>query len=319
MNTYSIFSFISIKMKITKLIFLILLLVFSASSCKKKTTQKEDLQPKVLVKTATISKGNLPDNLEFSGHTIYINKNTIISPISGYITKVNINPGDAVRKDQVLFQIQSEESYALRNTGLSSSKYGSVNISAPVSGRISQQNIFKNSVFVDKGSPLCDIVPSHGLFVKADVPFEYASFAGIGKSCNVLLPDSTRLEATFTKILPQMNKQSQTIKVLARLKSTTFIPENMIVKILIDKSKKDSVQILPKSCVLTDALMTNFWVMKLSDKNTTIKVPVKTGNQTHTQVEILSPQFSTKDRIISEGAYGLEEGVIVKTENKAVK
>ena len=306
-------------MKITKLIFLILLLVFSASSCKRKTTAKEDLQPKVLVKTTTISKGNLPDYLEFSGNTIYINKNTIISPISGYITKVNINPGDAVKKNQILFKIQSEESYALKNTGLSSSKYGSVNISAPVSGKVSQQNIFKNSVFVDKGTPLCDIVPSNGLFVKADVPFEYTSFAGIGKSCSVLLPNGTRLDAIFSKILPHMDKQSQTIKVLAKLKYDTFIPENMIVKILIDKSKKDPVQILPKSCVLTDALMTNFWVMKLSDKNTTIKVPVKTGNQTHTRVEILSPQFSANDRIISEGAYGLEEGVIVKTENTTVK
>jgi len=319
MNTSMIFSFIPDKMKRTKPIFLILFLFLLVLSCKKEITQKEDLSLKVIVKTTTITKGNLPDNLVFSGSTIYLNKNTIISPISGYITKVNINPGDAVRKKQLLFKIQSEESYALRNTGLSSSKYGSVNIFAPVSGRVSQQNVFKNSVFVDKGSPLCDIVASHGLFVKADVPYEYASFTGIGKSCSVLLPDDTRVEATFTKILPQMDQQSQTIKVLAKLKSDTFIPENMMVKIMVDKNKKDPVQILPKSCVMTDALMTNFWVIKLSDEDKTVKVPVKTGNQTHNRVEIISPIFSTQDRIVSEGAYGLDEGVSVEIANNIVK
>ncbi len=319
MNKTTISALIPIKIKRAKMIFLVLLVVFAVSSCKKETTQKEDLNLKVLVKTATISKGNLPDNLEFSGNTIYLNKNTIISPISGYITKVNINLGDAVRKNQVLFKIQSEESYALRNTGLSSSKYGSINIFTPVSGKVSQQNVFKNSVFVDKGSQLCDIVASHSLFVKADVPFEYSSFTKIGESCRVLLPDSTSIGATFTKILTQMDKQSQTIKVLAKLKSNTFIPEHMIVKVLVDKNKKDPVQILPKSCVLTDALMTNFWVMKLSDQDTTVKIPVKTGNQTHTLVEIISPVFSSQDRIISEGAYGLAEGVSVEIANNIVK
>jgi stress-induced morphogen len=86
----------------------------------------------------------------------------------------------------------------------------------------------------------------------------------------------------------------------------------MIVKVLINKSNEHKTQILPKACLQTDALMRNFWVMKMINDSTAVQTNVKVGNQTHNKVEILSPQFNKNDLFISEGAYGLSDTVLVK-------
>ena len=60
--------------------------------------------------------------------------------------------------------------------------------------------------------------------------------------------------------------------------------------------------------------MTEFWVMKLINDSTAVQVPVTVGNQTHDQVEIISPVFSNDVRLIDQGAYGLSDTVLVKVE-----
>ena len=79
-----------------------------------------------------------------------------------------------------------------------------------------------------------------------------------------------------------------------------------------DRSKKHNAQIIPKSCLQTDALMTKFWVMKLINDSTAVQVPVTVGNQTHSQAEILSPAFDSTDLIVNQGAYGLSDTVLVR-------
>jgi multidrug efflux pump subunit AcrA (membrane-fusion protein) len=102
------------------------------------------------------------------------------------------------------------------------------------------------------------------------------------------------------------------MKVLVQIHSEKLIPENMVVRVLIDKNDKTEKRILPKSCVLSDELMKEFWVMKIINDSTAIKVPVKIGRQNHDEVEILFPEFNKNDRIISEGGYGLADTSFVE-------
>ncbi|MFN3939212.1 MAG: RND transporter, partial [Chitinophagales bacterium] len=83
------------------------------------------------------------------------------------------------------------------------------------------------------------------------------------------------------------------------------------VKVTINKSKESKTQVLPKSCVLSDEMMKEFWVMQMINDSTAIKIPVVVGNKNTEQVEILSPQFSTTDQIINKGNYGLPDTAFV--------
>ena len=65
--------------------------------------------------------------------------------------------------------------------------------------------------------------------------------------------------------------------------------------------------------------MENYWVMKLINDSTAIKVPVERGISADSKVEILSPHFALNDRIINSGNYGLGDTAFVKIIRPGVK
>ena len=303
------------KKKKSNILFLTILAFTVLFSCKQQHPSQKKEVSSVQVKTVRISKGYLPDFISITGTTIYMNKNTIVAPISGYVTKVTVQQGDIVAKGKVLFVMQSPEGFVMQQNSGEQEPYGLIPIKSPTTGFITGLNVTQKGVFIGQGTTLCFVIGSNDLKVKAAVPFEWIKYVKIGSVCKILLPDSALAKATFSKILPQMNTKEQTIGVLADMSIQQFIPENLMVNVLIEKSTKHEAQILPKSCLMTDALMTKFWVMKLINRDVAVKVPVKIGNQTHTQVEILSPTFRPQDQIISEGAYGLSDTTLVEIIN----
>ena len=52
--------------------------------------------------------------------------------------------------------------------------------------------------------------------------------------------------------------------------------------------------------------------MKLIDSATAVKIPVQKGMETNERVEILSPSFARKDKILISGNYGLGDTAKVK-------
>jgi uncharacterized NAD(P)/FAD-binding protein YdhS len=78
------------------------------------------------------------------------------------------------------------------------------------------------------------------------------------------------------------------------------------------KSEKNNTASLPKSALLTDETQSEFWVMKMIDSSTAVKVPITQGIETGDKVEILSPPFSPNDKIVVTGNYGLPDTAKVK-------
>jgi hypothetical protein len=73
------------------------------------------------------------------------------------------------------------------------------------------------------------------------------------------------------------------------------------------KSSKENALVLPKPAVLGNEALTEFWVMKLVNDSTAIKVVVKKGIETNNEVEITDPVFNPTDRVILTGNYGLPD------------
>ena len=293
---------------------IILISIFSfflLAACQQKEEEEQAVTAKAQVSVSKITAGYLPNYIRLTGKTIYLNKSTLVAPISGYITKVNVRQGDKVRKGDLLFEMQTPEIYVLNQKDTNLNNYGTIKIYAPANGRLTSLNIVDESVFADKGTLMCVLIASNDLKIQVNIPFAYNQLAKIGNKCKIVLPDNTEILGTFSKILPQIDEQSQTLKVLANINTDKFIPENMIVSVALDKGSKHNMQILPQECLQTDALMENYWIMKLINDSTAIQVNVTIANQTHDSVEIVFPKFSDKDLFISEGAYGLSDTVLV--------
>lgn len=307
-----------------KRIFISLLPVFAllyvSCNSKENTTEEIAQQPKVPVEITTVDNGFVSDNLELFGATTYLNQNVVMAPIPAYITKVYVKLGDRVQKGQALYELESKERRALGNTPVtfdsSLAGYGKIKVKASSSGIISMIDKPLAGDYVLEGTSLCTITPVNGMVFQVNVPFEFVKYTKKGNNCMIVLPDNTKHSAVFTKPLTSMNVNAQTQTILAQTTDALVLPEGLIAKVLVNKGSSKNSQILPKASVLSDEMMKNFWVMKLINDTTAIKIPVTIGNKNKEEIEILSPQFNPDDRILINGNYGLPDTALVKVTSK---
>jgi hypothetical protein len=296
---------------------IILALVLAACGGKTGTQTEQTTTPKTLVEVVSISNGSIDDALTLFGTTIYLQRNLVSASIPAFITQVNVKLGDRVNKGDVLYVLQSKESRAL-GTNISKmdstlKDFGIIKVRASANGIVSTLDKQQPGDYVLEGAQLCTISETNDLVFQVNVPFEFTAYAKTGTRCTIILPDNTQHSAVFTKALTAMNVTAQTQTILAKCNENLFLPENMMVKVTISKGQQAQKQVLPKSCVSSDEMMKEFWVMKLINDSTAIKIPVTIGNKNSEVIEVLSPQFNLSDKIIKKGNYGLPDTALVST------
>jgi len=145
-----------------------------------------------------------------------------------------------------------------------------------------------------------------------NVPYQYKTYVPVGKQVEITLPDGELFSGTVKPSLPIVDSVSQTQAISVSINSAHNIPVNLVAKVKIVKASKTASVTLDKRAVLSDESLNNFWVMKMINDSTAIKVQVKTGIETTDKIEIISPQFSPKDKILLTGNYGLGDTALVK-------
>jgi hypothetical protein len=123
------------------------------------------------------------------------------------------------------------------------------------------------------------------------------------------------LEGIISSRLPVADIQSQTESFIVKPTTPEKLPENLIAKISIIKSSKVKAFTLPKTAVLSNETQTDFWIMKLINDSTAVKIPVKKGIELSDKVEILQPVLDRSDRILQTGNYGLPDTAKVTIES----
>jgi len=252
---------------------------------------------------SVISTVNLP------AVTTFMNRSIIRATTTGTIQKISINPGDYIAADQLLFTIRTRESMALNNTvetDTSLSFKGLINITSHKEGVISSISYQKGD-FVQEGDELAVVSEQNSLVFILEVPFELDSYVEKNRKCIIVLPDNRNINGTITGKLPEMDMQSQTVRYVVKPSIAGRLPGNLIAKISLVKSANDKALVLPKQAVLGDETQTEFWVMKLINDSTAIKVVVSKGYENIDEIEITGPAFLASDRIVLTGNYGLPD------------
>jgi len=299
-------------MKNATILLLAALTLSLLSSCKQQGTAQNEQTPLVSVKTVPVKIGEIENNVTFNGKTIYLKKNIIVSPIAGYIVKINIKFGDPVKKNDVLFEIQTKENKALENTNTFTGNIGIIKVAASSSGVINELNISETGGYVVEGGSLCSIVENGDLMVQINVPFQFNSKLRVGTKCKIFLSDNTSSDGVIYKILPTINEANQTQNVLIKPNTNRQLPESLNLTVQFVNVKHSRTFLVPLEAVMANETQSEFWVMKIVSNNLAVKIPILKGIENDSVVEILSPDLNKDDFIISEGAYGLEDSTVVK-------
>lgn len=286
-------------------------------SCKSKDpapAEEATVQTRTPVTVTSVIYDPIEEFIELNATSTFLQKSYVKSNLNGYVKNVTIKLGDFVKPGKTLFVLKTKEAEAIGssvNRLNPDFKFSGVNaIPANERGYIAELN-HQVGDYVQDGEQLAVISNSKSFMFVMNVPYEDKPYVTTGKQVELTLPDGERLLGTVQSTMPSMDSASQTQAVAVRVNASHSIPQNLVAKVKIVKVSKAAAASLPKQAVLSDETLSEFWVMKMIDDTTAVKVPVKTGIETGDKIEIVSPDFSPKDKILLSGNYGLPDTALV--------
>lgn len=294
-------------------------LLFSLSilmiiGCNKKIEAEQQVVPLIPVTLTTIDTTAMNSYVDLNATATYLVKNTIKSNATGYLKTVNIQNNDFVTRGKTLFTLQTREAKVLGNSINKidpSLNFGRpILINAAANGYITGINAQAGD-YVQDGDQLAIINDSNSFGIVLSLPYDLKQYVKPNQELTAYLPDGTTIKTTVQKFMPSVDMASQTQNVVLKC-SEKNIPENLIVKVRIYKNSKSKSISLPKSAVLSDETETEYWIMKMIDQNTAVKIPIEKGITSDDRIEVIAPVLTSKDKILLTGNYGVSDTIKVK-------
>jgi multidrug efflux pump subunit AcrA (membrane-fusion protein) len=254
--------------------------------------------------------GELSQTITLNAYSRFLLKTSVKSDINGYIQKAEVQPGQRVSRGEELFAIRSKESEHLGNTvnKLDTAFHfgGLVSVKSPSDGYVTDV-LYKTGDYVQENEVIASVSDRNSLVFLLELPYELKNTIPQNKDPELLLPDGTILKGSIQSSLPAVDPVSQTISCIIHVKEGATVPENLVASVKFTVRSEKDATILPKGSILTDEAQKSFWIMKMTDSSTAVKVPVRTGLITSDKVEITSPKLSASDIILLTGNYGLPD------------
>lgn len=289
------------------------------ASCNKKVQAEAPVAASVPVTVTSIDTTAIESYIDLNATTTYLIKNTIKANTTGYLEVVNAASNDFVKKNQLLFSLKTREAKVLGNTINKldpNLRFGSaINLRATCDGFVTSVNVQKGD-YVQEGDALAVINDAASFSIVLSLPYELKKYVKVNEILEVYLPDGNNIKTKVEKYMPTVDPASQTQNVILKTLKQSNIPENLIVKVRIDKSATNKMITLPKGAVLSDETLTDFWIMKVVGKDLAVKVPIKKGIESLNKVEIVSPILTASDKILLTGNYGVGDSIKIKITNK---
>lgn len=296
---------------------LLVLMIITAIACNNSSAPVENEAAVITpVTIVPVVYKPITETINLPAVSVFINKSIVRSTTTGTIENISIALGDRIQKDQPLYTVRTRESSALNNSLKGDSTFsfsGRIKITASRDGVISSIS-HQNGDFVQEGDELAVISEQNSLVFILDTPFEFVRFVEKNSRCKIHLPDEQAIDGEIKGRLAEMDPQAQTVRFMIKPLFPGYLPANLNAIVNIVKSTRDKAAILPKDAVLSNETQTDFWIMKLINDTTAIKIPVTKGFENNEEVEIIEPGFLKADRIVLTGGYGLPDTarVIIK-------
>jgi multidrug efflux pump subunit AcrA (membrane-fusion protein) len=270
---------------------------------------EEVIEATTPVTVVPITYKSVVSTVDLPAISMFLNKSVIRATTTGIIENISVSPGDYIYDKQLVFTIKTREAIAMSKNQANDSSLifkGVINITSHNEGVISSVS-FQKGDFVQEGDELAIVSEQKSLVFILEVPFELDKYIDKNRNCTVTLPDTRKIQGTITGKLPEMEMQSQTIRYIIMPLNTGRFPANLIAYVSLVKSSSENALVLPKKAVLGDETQTEFWVMKLLNDSTAVRVEVTKGFENNDEVEITDPKFLPSDRIVLTGNYGLTD------------
>jgi hypothetical protein len=144
-----------------------------------------------------------------------------------------------------------------------------------------------------------------------NVPYQYSPNIKVSDSFPIKLADNKEFTAKVIKKIPSIDAANQTQSFVLEPDISVNVPANLNLIVKIPLKSIGHAIALPKSAIITNETESEYWVMKIINDSTAVKLDITKGIETDSLVQVIEPNLSMSDRFITEGAYGLPDTVKV--------
>jgi len=278
-------------------------------SCSSKNEKDVTIESGTLVRLAQPQKMNLTEHIMLNATTVFMKKEVVRATFQGFIEKLYKNIGDQISKGDILFEIRTKESVANGNLQLPFGDKifkGVIQFKANTNGVLTQLD-HNVGDFISDGEQIAVIANPSSLRINLSVPYQYTDKITFNTQCEIILPNNKVVNALIQKIIPTVDQNTQAQTYILELKKQGNLPENLNVSVRVPvKTVRDAI-VVPKSALMTNETLDQYWLMKLIDDNTVVRMDVQKGIENDSFVQIFKPELKMTDRIIIEGAFGLPD------------
>jgi hypothetical protein len=298
------------NMKLFFLLFSIFILINITGCGKKESDDAETSLRGVEVSAGSPILTKMTEYLNLNASTMFLSQEIVRATFSGYIIKTGKNLGDHVNKGELLFSIKTKEASAADSIDLGAQFSGVVNVYARTNGVLSELS-YQTGDYITESDRLALIVDPSSLRIMLNVPFQYSRNVNVADIFPIKLPDNKEFYARVIKKIPSIDAANQTQSFVLEPRAPINIPANLNIIVRVPLQSVADAVALPKSAVVTNETESEFWVMKIINDTTAVKLEIKKGIETDSLIQIKFPVLIMSDRFITEGAYGLPDTVKV--------
>ena len=221
-------------------------------------------KPRAVVTVGTVQTDTVRDVLQLAAVSVYPAKDLLRATTTGYVLRPGPVPGQRVRRGEVVFTLQTKESRVLHLDQLTGDPRlrfsGIIRIQAPHAGVMTTVDKLPGDYAMD-GEPLGTLYDQSRFGFVLDVPATQLRYVHTGQACRIELPDGRVLAGRVQEQLATGDLTIQTQRYQVRvIGPVPDLPENLAVRVSIDKTAPYLAPSLPRGAVLTDETQTQFWV-----------------------------------------------------------
>lgn len=254
----------------------------------------------------------------------------LAAPSAGVVTEVHALEGQAVKKGDVLLELNSgtttaesaaqevarqkqlfaQQNTSLKNLQAAEAQLALLQVLAPLSGTVARVNA-KPGQAVDSTTIVAEVMDLDRLAVSAEIPAAEAKDLKTGNPLEVLAQPPVTTALSF--VSPSVDKNNDTVLVRALLPAGSGLRPGQFVSLRIVTAVHTNCLTAPAESVVTDERGKSTIALVQGDE--ALQTPVQTGLCENGLVEVTAPELKAGDAVVTVGAYGLPAKTKIKIQN----
>ena len=284
--------------------------VLFAAGCKKggaDAKTMDDTEIIYAVSTYRTAPGNLDEYLEFGGDVDSVSAVNVVPDQAGKISRILVNVGDMVRRDQVLAYVDASR------PGMN---YSESPVRAPIAGRITSIPPTIGAT-VSQATTVARIARTDDLEIKVNVAERFISRIKQGQSAVITFDayPGVEFKARVFEVSPVLDTSTRTMAIKLRIEpQDSRIKVGMYARVRLVTDSVQNAIVIPNSAMITREGRTFVFVIatqKDGTKAATVRQqPVTVGISVDNRTEI-AKGLEAGDEIVVKGQSLLNDGAAV--------